>query len=701
MATQTPRLLRVQNATEALRGLGYESIASFLDDLLGLDSIDQGDCCHMSIALLTHGERDGRLVQSNSFRRLLRRYTSQVVDEEMTSLVEHRALRFPAGSVSPEALEQFNLKAIAQHHNRIAPILTSVLRRAVGVTDPFNDSNFDEDPPEVAELGEEAERPARPLSRRRDKLLIATISLCMLSYARNMRSNILQIAMGYFAFANNSTKQMIEILHCLGMQVTYETIWQILQENADKTSALLQEKAWSRRSFVSFDNMNFQQNRRDQRMHNKAKQRAYTAGYVCFMRSDHDNVQDAVWDQTYIDADQVDHGGVNSLVVQDFLLDEDDRRHRTALVQYMLSRILAKYFPAATSTQKRYYPDGRMLPKYQVFQAPLREVQCPIEKSELLPLPVLDLDEASISGTIEILRTYLKRLGIENCVVGGKKVMFRGDFLTVRNITRAIYQSQMEIHPIDRFEFIKPIAGFLHLQMNILKLFLGATWGNLGDRISLARFQIALKQKNVTKTPKDFHVCDDFFRTIVIAFVVTLCMHGASCDRLPAFRTWLSKNNWRKLILAMSNLYIDLFKPGSLRAEARSEVKEEVVLAVATEEAEWINGRNQDRAVGITTTYMGRRDWKKEQTRRVEKAYAQRRDVIHENALVLLNLELLYLDFADACRGGYSARVEKCVRCFAVVFQGSSAKNYVGETLHLVACLKKLWKPEFKYVNVL
>ena len=115
----------------------------------------------------------------------------QVVDKEITSLVEHRAFRFSAGSVSPEALEQFDLKAIAQHNNRIAPIFTSVLRRTVGVTDPFNDSNFDEDLPKVAELGEEAKRPARPLLRRQDKLLIATISLRMLSYARNIRSNIL------------------------------------------------------------------------------------------------------------------------------------------------------------------------------------------------------------------------------------------------------------------------------------------------------------------------------------------------------------------------------------------------------------------------------------------------------------------------------------------------------------------------------
>ena len=77
---------------------------------------------------------------------------------------------------------------------------------------------------------------------------------------------------------------------------------------------------------------------------------------------------------TYLDADQVNYGNVNSLAVQDFLLDNGDRKHCTASVQYMLSRILATRFPAATSKQKRSHPDGRVLPKYQVFKAPLREV---------------------------------------------------------------------------------------------------------------------------------------------------------------------------------------------------------------------------------------------------------------------------------------------------------------------------------------
>ncbi len=65
----------------------------------------------------------------------------------------------------------------------------------------------------------------------------------------------------------------------------------------------------------------------------------------------------------------------------------------------------------------------------------------------------------------------------------------------------------------------------------------------------------------------------------------------------------------------------------------------------------------------------------------------------------MLNLGLLYLDFVDTCHGGFSARVEKCIQYFAVVFQASASKNYAGETMHIIAYLKKIWKPEFRYVG--
>ena len=55
------------------------------------------------------------------------------------------------------------------------------------------------------------------------------------------------------------------------------------------------------------------------------------------------------------------------------------------------------------------------------------------------PLPTLALDQASIAGCIGILIEYLKRLGIEDVAIINKQLIFKEDFLTVRNVTRAIH----------------------------------------------------------------------------------------------------------------------------------------------------------------------------------------------------------------------------------------------------------------------
>ena len=58
----------------------------------------------------------------------------------------------------------------------------------------------------------------------RDRILIATILLCMLCYTRNQRPNILKVTAGYFVYVNNTTKYMIENLHCMSFLVIYKTV---------------------------------------------------------------------------------------------------------------------------------------------------------------------------------------------------------------------------------------------------------------------------------------------------------------------------------------------------------------------------------------------------------------------------------------------------------------------------------------------
>ena len=72
-----------------------------------------------------------------------------------------------------------------------------------------------------------------------------------------------------FSFADNASKRMVEIFHRIKIMVVYKTVRRALKANATAVLEELKNKAWEKRFFVSFDNMNFYEQRRDKRLHNK------------------------------------------------------------------------------------------------------------------------------------------------------------------------------------------------------------------------------------------------------------------------------------------------------------------------------------------------------------------------------------------------------------------------------------------------
>ena len=100
---------------------------------------------------------------------------------------------------------------------------------------------------------------------------------------RSAQPAVLPDMRGYFLFASNTAKRCIEVLRRLSISVLYETIISALRRNGEASLKQLSEEIRHRRFFVSFDNMNFFRNVRDQRVHNHAHQVNYTAGFVCVL----------------------------------------------------------------------------------------------------------------------------------------------------------------------------------------------------------------------------------------------------------------------------------------------------------------------------------------------------------------------------------------------------------------------------------
>lgn len=654
------------------------------------------------------------MLQDQQLYDVIKILASCIVDVEMEAITSNSRLRLASDNINPVTLDEFTFDAVDRLQHISAPFLSSLLKISAGVadlrivwgktpadlvtnpelsseetSDDFRaDSGYEDG---VIALRDnmshtmDVPRLGQGIATR-NKNLVSIIACCVLSYSRSERTNLFQMMNGHFLFANHVPKRTIEFLYQMGLVVSNETIRRALQINARAILSMLDERIKNQQFFISYDNMNFYENVRDQRLYNKVHMVNYTAGYICFMNAPDGSLL------LHIGCEQVQYDAVDNLIASDFLLDQVGYNHCTATTHYLLGRTLGKHFGQALKAQKHVI-EGKLMPKYYNWPMPLKNIQCAIQKADVIPLPILPLDESKIATTVDIIRCLVERLGLAG-VIEEKVVPIKGDFVTVKNITRAIYRKQDELNPFYKFSWVEPIASLFHLQINALRLFHITFWGRPSDKYSLQRFHAVLSRKGVTQKVKDFHACDEFFRTVIHAHVIALCMHHLGLIKIDDFQTWLSRNNWPELIRSIEQKFLG---PEEVQ-NIRDYIGEEAFAKVARRLDIRKQGFKTEQEVARQSGTRFRKQtpkWDKIEREITEQVVLLSRNKTRENALLLLHEGLTYLEFVDACRGGFSGRVQKCLEYMAIIYQGSSTKNYAPETIHFVACFKRLWKEEF------
>ncbi len=81
--------------------------------------------------------------------------------------------------------------------------------------------------------------------------------------------------------------------------------------------------------------------------------------------------------------------------------------------------------------------------------------------------------------------------------------------------------------------------------MNLLSMLIGKFWDIAVDLVSLNWYSGILKCKHISKKPDNNHFqqTDDFFRVIIEAMIIVLCIHGAGCSTIDKFQTWIGRSN--------------------------------------------------------------------------------------------------------------------------------------------------------------
>ena len=79
------------------------------------------------------------------------------------------------------------------------------------------------------------------------------------------------------------------------------------------------------------------------------------------------------------------------------------------------------------------------MPKFFNWPISLKDIQCLVRKTDIITLPILPLNKSKILESIDLLDYLIERLGLES-VVEDKLVPIKDDYMTIRNMTHALYQ---------------------------------------------------------------------------------------------------------------------------------------------------------------------------------------------------------------------------------------------------------------------
>jgi len=206
---------------------------------------------------------------------------------------------------------------------------------------------------------------------------------------------------------------------------------------------------------------------------------------------------------------------------------------------------------------------------------------------------------------------------------------------------------QLSCSPKARLNYIEPAPGLLHMEMAVLLLFFRTHLGAATDVCSLSRW---IKELNRIETKlwdkssanvKNFNACMDFFNIVLDGCILAEFANACGAKSVQELSQRFSQIDIKERIDVIAKFLVKFDQVDKNR-----------------------NKNLQDSA--------------------------------HDNLILFLQHGLTLRNFSKAIRGGDPGRYLASLSYFTVWFQGSRQYNYAAETLHLTACLKACWSPEFK-----
>jgi hypothetical protein len=266
---------------------------------------------------------------------------------------------------------------------------------------------------EFSTEGHSEKKEARRLKQQTARWVTALSTLC---YAKKKSANLQQQVMGYYLVSANTPKRVLEVLHQLGVSVSYKSVVRTTNTVAKTSIEMLRGlRSLCPRFWISFDNMDFLARVRDQRLDHQGELFHYCAGYVAINR--------ICASGSMLTAIDIDMLRAASITARDILLSNSDLEWLENATDFNVYCILKSYCGESMSYRK----SGKELDPITLFT----KHQIPVQKTHVCTLPVYARNESELAEMSELFRDIMRTLGLRAEELEGKKIFTKGDLYTV------------------------------------------------------------------------------------------------------------------------------------------------------------------------------------------------------------------------------------------------------------------------------
>ena len=316
-------------------------------------------------------------------------------------------------------------------------------------------------------------------------------------------------------------------------------------------------------------------------------------------------------------------------------------------------------------------------PQLQVFRKdlhtsePKSDFRIDVHKSEIFPLPAMNINEASTIGNAEVVNAVMEELNVD---MSKPKFcenlkLVAGDQLSIARLRAVLAARAGNEGGASSLRWALFIPGLFHCKIAATNGFLQTYFGHpnrdLKDPASLSSHNTLLQRKPIVLSSlPPFRTCRDLIFVSLYARVLHCLLKVSGAQSLKSFSDGLTWSVLCSHAEAVADTFTDGRSVDNLRRSRRQ-----------MDEAQREAHGTQEGPQGLSG------------------------DMIFENAVLFLRDGLILREFSDAIKSGDSGRVLLVLKLWAFSFRGSGRAKYAYEVLHLIHNITHVWPKPVVFVH--